>query len=69
LEQGDRTGKTAPKTIIDDLPLFSAVRDTPPQSAKPAPALQALSDINPDDLTPKQALDELYRLRALLDQK
>src|SRR5210317_1177574 len=70
LEQGERTGKTAPKTIIDDLPLFSAVRDTPkPQPTKTAPALQALSDINPDDLTPKQALDELYRLRALIDQK
>ena len=70
LEQGERTGKTAPKTIIDDLPLFSAVRDTPkPQPTKTTPALQALSDINPDDLTPKQALDELYRLRALIDQK
>ena len=69
LEQGERTGKTAPKTIIDDLPLFSAVRDVPKaQPTKTAPALQALSDINPDELTPKQALDELYRLRSLIDR-
>ena len=31
-----------------------------------APIEQALKAINPDDLTPKAALDELYRLRAML---
>jgi DNA mismatch repair protein MutS len=31
------------------------------------PAVTMLLDINPDDLTPKQAQDMLYRLRELLD--
>jgi DNA mismatch repair protein MutS len=32
----------------------------------PAPALEALLGLDPDELTPKQALEALYRLRALL---
>jgi DNA mismatch repair protein MutS len=32
----------------------------------PAPALSALEALDPDELTPKQALEALYRLRALL---
>jgi len=32
----------------------------------PSPALTALQTINPDELTPKQALETLYQLRALL---
>ena len=34
--------------------------------AAPAPALEALAAIDPDELTPKQALEALYRLRSLL---
>jgi len=33
----------------------------------PSPALDALRDTDPDDLTPRQALEALYRLRELLD--
>jgi DNA mismatch repair protein MutS len=32
------------------------------------PALSALEAIQADDLTPKQALDVLYELKALIDQ-
>jgi DNA mismatch repair protein MutS len=32
----------------------------------PDPVAAALADINPDDLSPKAALEALYRLRALL---
>ncbi|TXK66061.1 DNA mismatch repair protein MutS [Alkalisalibacterium limincola] len=32
----------------------------------PSPALEALGDIDPDELTPKQALEALYRLKGLL---
>jgi DNA mismatch repair protein MutS len=32
----------------------------------PAPALEALAALDPDELTPKQALEALYRLRAML---
>ena len=31
------------------------------------PAITALQECNLDDLTPKQALDELYRLKGLAD--
>ena len=50
--------------LIDDLPLFSA-------APKPAPAQKEsaveaeLKKINPDDLSPKEALELLYRLRGL----
>jgi DNA mismatch repair protein MutS len=32
----------------------------------PSPALAALAAVDPDELTPKQALEAMYRLRALL---
>jgi DNA mismatch repair protein MutS len=39
-------------------------------AAQPDPAesatLQALAELNPDTLTPREALDALYRLKALL---
>ncbi|VAX01773.1 DNA mismatch repair protein MutS, partial [hydrothermal vent metagenome] len=31
------------------------------------PALDSLKKTNPDELTPRQALDALYRLRELCD--
>jgi DNA mismatch repair protein MutS len=37
-----------------------------PLFAGPSPALEALAAIDPDELTPKQALEALYRLRAML---
>jgi len=43
--------------------------DTPLQMGlfhTPAPALAALSAIDPDELTPKQALEALYRLKGML---
>ncbi|PMH43829.1 DNA mismatch repair protein MutS [Vibrio sp. 10N.286.49.B3] len=33
---------------------------------EPSEAEEALANLNPDDLTPRQALDELYRLKKLL---
>ncbi|TVP71581.1 MAG: DNA mismatch repair protein MutS [Rhodobacteraceae bacterium] len=62
LEQGN-TG-TNPKTMIDDLPLFSAAR-APQPATKPDPAREELARINPDELSPREALDALYRLKAL----
>ena len=69
LEKGDQAGSVA--RLADDLPLFSvALRRKEPEAvaapAGPSPVEQALAAINPDDLTPKAALEELYRLRGLL---
>ncbi len=53
----------APNTaLIDDLPLFSAARAPVPE---PDPALKRLRAINPDELTPREALDLLYQLKAI----
>ncbi|MBI2381120.1 MAG: DNA mismatch repair protein MutS [Gammaproteobacteria bacterium] len=36
------------------------------EEAAPAPALELLEDLRPDELSPKQALEILYKLKALL---
>jgi len=63
LESGEREGGVAQKTLIDDLPLFSASPTPPPVKTAPSPALEMLSDIHPDDLTPKDALNLIYKLK------
>jgi DNA mismatch repair protein MutS len=67
LEQGQ---KTSPDDLIADLPLFAAARPRSavpmPAAPAPSPALEALKAIGPDDLTPKQALEAIYRLKGLL---
>jgi DNA mismatch repair protein MutS len=61
LEAGrDATGGIA--AGLDDLPLFAAAA-TPDQA--PDPILSALSGIDPDNLTPREALEHLYRLKRL----
>ncbi len=65
LEQGD-TGRRA-ATLVDDLPLFQATQAAAPSASGPPTrheALDMLADINPDDLTPKAALELLYQLRS-----
>ncbi len=68
LEAGEQAD--AANRLANDLPLFSAVR---PKSGGGAPGSSetetALRAINPDDLTPKEALEALYRLRGLLPPK
>ena len=65
LEEGSVTGKA--DRMLDDLPLFSAVVK---REAAPPPRdtglLSALGAINPDELTPREALDALYRLKGML---
>ena len=43
--------------------LFAAA--PPPASAPPSPVEDALADIDPDSLTPREALEALYRLKIL----
>ncbi|NVK16502.1 MAG: DNA mismatch repair protein MutS [Rhodobacteraceae bacterium] len=62
LEQGSREGGS--KIQIDDLPLFAAA--PPPQPKAPAglsPAEDLLAGIHPDDLSPREALEMLYKLK------
>ncbi|MEL0438308.1 DNA mismatch repair protein MutS [Phycobacter sp. K97] len=63
LEKGSREGGGA-KIQIDDLPLFAAAPPPQPKSAAgPSPIDALLSEIHPDDLTPREALEALYRLK------
>ena len=52
--------------LVDDLPLFSAALRRVPASPPRSDALaSALAAINPDDLTPRDALEALYRLKGI----
>ena len=56
--------------LIDDLPLFSAEVRQAPKAAKKTDVLgEALGAVNPDDLSPKEALELVYRLKHLAAQK
>jgi DNA mismatch repair protein MutS len=63
LEKGEREGGVTQKTLIDDLPLFSVKPAAPPPVQKPSTVEAALADVHPDELTPRQALDVLYKLK------
>jgi DNA mismatch repair protein MutS len=64
LEVGrDATGGIA--ADLDDLPLFAAAAE--PEQA-PDPVAAALDTIDPDRLTPREALDALYRLKKLASE-
>jgi DNA mismatch repair protein MutS len=64
LEQGEQAGTLA--RLADDLPLFAATaRQAMPAPAGPSPVEEAVAKINPDELAPKEALELLYKLRAL----
>ncbi|WP_299501512.1 DNA mismatch repair protein MutS [uncultured Roseobacter sp.] len=63
LEKGEREGGATQKTLIDDLPLFSATPTPPPAPTKTSHVEEALADIHPDELTPRQALETLYKLK------
>jgi DNA mismatch repair protein MutS len=64
LEAEDRTGPT--RALIDDLPLF-AVRPPPAPAPPPrdemAGLLERLEGLNPDEMTPREALETLYALK------
>jgi DNA mismatch repair protein MutS len=67
LEKDDQAG--AVSRLADDLPLFAAT-PKPATSTKAAlepSAVEAeLSAVHPDEMTPKEALETLYRLRGML---
>ncbi len=62
LEKTEREGGKQ-KALIDDLPLFSAAPPPPPAAAKTSPVTDMLNDVLPDELTPREALDLIYKLK------
>jgi DNA mismatch repair protein MutS len=64
LAELEQAGRDAPRPS-----LATAALDAPQQIGLFAPshaALEALAGLDPDELTPKQALEALYRLKSLL---
>ena len=60
--------KVSVTRLADDLPLFAAAPARPAGGvARPVESEveKALAAVNPDELTPKQALELLYELRRL----
>ncbi len=67
LEKGEEGGALA--RLSDDLPLFRAARRAPPgPAASPSPLEDVLREARPDELSPREALELLYRLKALLEE-
>ncbi len=65
LEAGEREGGGA-RAFVDDLPLFSARPAPPPRPAGGA-AEARLRETMPDALSPREALDLIYELKALAE--
>ncbi|KEG15785.1 DNA mismatch repair protein MutS [Bartonella bacilliformis] len=65
LEQSEMAGKG--HKLIDDLPLFNlqTISTTHKKTDKYDAIKEALKNIHPDELSPKDALEELYRLKKL----
>lgn len=69
LEASDREGGTKKSTLIDDLPLFSVdiSQSAPPTQEAASAAEDMLAKLQPDAMTPRDALDAIYELKRLLE--
>jgi DNA mismatch repair protein MutS len=52
-------------TIEADLPLFEVLRETS-KKEEPHPLIDEIKNIDVDNLSPREALDKLYELKAKL---
>ncbi|WP_093975173.1 DNA mismatch repair protein MutS [Boseongicola aestuarii] len=65
LEKGEREGGPGAKALIDDLPLFAAVPvASVPKQGKSSLLETKLAELLPDEMTPREALQALYDLKA-----
>ena len=72
LAELEKSGGNNAASMLDDLPLFSLARHqaaAPPVEMAPDPAdaelLAAIDALAPDELSPREALEAVYRLKAL----
>ncbi|MBX3575309.1 MAG: DNA mismatch repair protein MutS [Mesorhizobium sp.] len=70
LEAGETSGKAS--RLADDLPLFSAAvrREPAPRASRQddaaRPLVDALAALHPDEMTPREALEAVYRLKGMI---
>jgi DNA mismatch repair protein MutS len=70
LEAVDRTAPT--RRLVDDLPLFAATPRAPaapPRDEAAEAVAKALAALNPDEMSPREALDALYALKLQAAKK
>jgi DNA mismatch repair protein MutS len=63
LEKGEQS--SAVTRLADDLPLFAAAERMPPVPVS-SPVEEELMDVAADDLSPRQALELIYRLKGMI---
>ncbi len=62
LQKSEQSGTLS--KLADDLPLFTAVAQAAPQAVEPSAVEARLAEINPDELTPRDALKLIYELKS-----
>ena len=67
LESQDRASPA--RTLIDDLPLFAATRAVPAKAGETDALADALAALNPDEMSPRDALEALYALKLKAAKK
>ena len=67
LESHDRASPA--RTLIDDLPLFAATRTAPAEPPESDAVGEALAALNPDEMSPREALEALYALKLKAGKK
>ena len=58
--------ESASREDLADLPLFAAAAPAPSAPAGPSEVEHALSALDLDGMSPREAMDALYRLKGLL---
>jgi DNA mismatch repair protein MutS len=66
LERNERTAGR--RELVDDLPLFSVSCDRKLAATEPSPLERRLAETAPDELTPRDALELIYELRAMISK-
>ena len=66
IENGEQSGAVA--RLADDLPLFSAQAPAPAANPGRSALAAAMAELRPDELSPRQALELIYKLKALADE-
>ena len=66
LEKGEREGGDRKQTLIDDLPLFSAMPEPIAPSVSGSQIEEKLRAVHPDEMTAREALSLMYELKSLL---
>ena len=65
LEAGARDGAARPAALIDDLPLFRSAPPAPVPQPRSSAVEERLQGLQPDTLSPREALDLVYELVTL----